>query len=126
MKIGVFWVSRGSVFGLAVSLSQGTEGIPGLVDSDVNHADCWDTSIWSTSSCPDLGALEYHAVPRGRVLYVKRTGQPLVYLDRVLLNDKHKALISEFFDFKAGSALWKVDAHYTTSPVELKSLFDRD
>ena len=41
-KIGVFWVFNGVVFGKAVELAQGIEGVPGLIDCDDNHADVWD------------------------------------------------------------------------------------
>lgn len=120
-NIGVFWLYNGAVFGKAVSVDTGFEGVPGIVDSRDDHVDVWERERPWIHVSATLAGVEYQDVPRGRVL--SRQGKPLVYADKTLMNADSKLLIAQFFDFNPDAAHWQSDLHYTTSSVELDALF---
>jgi hypothetical protein len=122
-KIGIFWIYKSTVIGKAIALNDGVEGVPGIIDSQDNHADFWEQNREYINHFPELSGVEYYAVPRGRVLFIKKTNRVQVYLDRNLIRRESKLLISNFFEFDPGYALWKNDLHYTTSENELDNLF---
>lgn len=121
-KIGVFWIFRGVIFGKAVRLDAGVEGVPGVVDSPDNHIDVWDLDRPWAARFPELSGVEYQDVPRGRVLYLVK-GVHLVYLDKSLMSAAGRLLISEFFEISTGKSQWRSDVHYTTSRREIDQLF---
>lgn len=122
-KIGIFWIYKSTVIGMAVDLKHGVDGINGIIDSQENHADFWERNQEYVNRFPELSGVEYHEIPRGRVLFLKKENRPMVYLDKKLISKKSKLLISMFFEFESGYALWKRDLHYTTSANELENLF---
>lgn len=125
-KIGVFWIFNDVVFGNAVELINGTEGVSGLIDCDDNHADIWEVDRpWATVS-PSLGSVEYQDIPRGRVLFSTKHNRPLVYLDKALMSPAYRQKISQFFDFKLSNVTWRSDTHYTTAKNDLDALFSDD
>lgn len=125
-KIGVFWVFNGVVFGKAVELAQGIEGVPGLIDCDDNHADVWEIEHpWATIS-PSLANVEYQDTPRGRLLFSTKQERLLVYLDKALMSSACRLKISQFFGFKLNDVIWRSDAHYTTAKNDLDALFSDD
>lgn len=123
-NIGVFWVYNGTVFGKAVSVDAGFEGVPGIVDSRDDHVDVWEHERPWVHVSASLASAEYQDVPRGRVL--SRQGRPLVYADKSLLNTESKFLIAQFFDFNPDVAHWQSDVHYTTACADLDALFSDD
>jgi hypothetical protein len=123
-NIGVFWVYNGTVFGKAVSVETGFEGVPGIVDSRDDHVDVWEQERPWVGVSTALASAEYQDVPRGRAL--SRQGKPLVYADKMLLTSENKVRIAKFFDFNPDVAIWKGDLHYTTSRTELDELFSDD
>lgn len=126
MKIGVFWVYRGVVFGSARPISDGQEGVKGLVDSPDDHVTVWEGADGYRGTFPDLLEREYQHVPRGRVLYRRETGRPLVYLDKTLNRPATRQLIACYFEFDAAKALWRTDLHYTTCHEDLEDILSWD
>ena len=122
-KIGIFWIYKSTVIGIAVDLKYGFEGIHGIIDSQENHTDFWEDNREYVNRFPELSCVEYHEIPRGRVLFLQKENRPMVYLDKKLISKESKLLISMFFEFEPGDALWKRDLHYTTSANELEHLF---
>ena len=122
-KIGIFWIHSGAIFGKSVNIDSGIEGIPGVIDSQENHADVWDRERPWVQVSKELSFSEYQDVPRGRVLFLPKQNQSLVYADKCLMANEAKLLISKFFEFNPDSALWKKDSHYTTSKKDIDSLF---
>ncbi|OYV75645.1 MAG: hypothetical protein B7Z66_12160 [Chromatiales bacterium 21-64-14] len=102
--IGIFWVYRDTVLGRARPLAEGEENIPGLLDSPDAHGDVWEAPTGPSRAFPELRALGYEQVPRGRVWYDTRRQRPIVYLDRVLLAAAHKTRIAAFFEFDPQAA----------------------
>ena len=125
-KIGVFWAYNGIVFGKAVEQINGIEGVPGLIDCHDNHADVWDVDRPWAAVSPSLASTEYQDIPRGRVLFSTKLNQPLVYLDKALMNLTYRQKISQFFELTLGDVIWRSDAHYTTSQNALDALFSDD
>lgn len=122
-KIGIFWVYDGVVFGKAVGLNVGAEGVLGKIDSQDNHAAVWENERpWSLVSAA-LSGVGYEEVPRGRVLFLSKQERPLVYVDKVLMNSESRLKIAQFFEFNPKDAHWQSDAHYTTSKSDLDALF---
>ena len=124
VMIGVFWIHRGAVFGKAVPLDEGVEGVPSIIDCEVNHVDVWEFDKPWLAIDPLFSQREYQDVPRGRVLFLARQKRPLVYADKTLLNAVGKNRIASFFGFDVGAAVWKSDAHYSTSGDEIGRFFD--
>lgn len=122
-KIGIFWVYNGVVFGKAVGLESGVEGVPGKIDSQDNHAAVWELERPWASVSTALAGVEYEEVPRGRVLFLSKQERPLVYADKVLMNPEIRLKIAEFFEFSPRDARWQSDDHYTTSKADLDELF---
>lgn len=121
--IGIFWLYQGHVFGKAVPISDGHESIPGIADMNENHADLWSCSELCGRPS-SLAGVEYQEVPRGRVLYDKRSDRSIVYLDSTLMNPASRQLIGQFLSLKSGNTAWLRDQHYTTDRSELDALFD--
>lgn len=111
--IGIFWAYRGIVFGRAVELTAGEEGVPGLLDSPDNHADLWEGKEL-LNGYPELRGREYFDVPRGRVLWNSAQHQAIVYMDAKLFDAAIKARIADFFDLTTSEVVWRTDPHYTT------------
>ena len=42
MKIGIFWVHKETVLGIAENSSQGFKGYGGLIDSNFDHVHVWE------------------------------------------------------------------------------------
>lgn len=121
--IGVFWVYRGMVFGQAEHVALGTEAVPGLTDSRLEHVELWEQMTSAKRLFPELATMEYQQVPRGRVLWQRKEDRHLIYLDKTLYSQKIFTAIAEFFQFKRSQAVWKTDSHYTTAADELDRLF---
>jgi hypothetical protein len=100
------------------------EGVHGIIDCQVNHADFWDQNQDHIIRFPELAQVEYYEIPRGRVLFLKSANRPIVYLDKQLICNENKLLIATFFEFGLIHALFKTDLHYTTSANELAHLFE--
>lgn len=120
-SIGIFWVYRGSVIGVAEPLEEGEERVPGLFDTRLEHAQVWYASFMKEYR--DLLGSEYSVLPRGRVLYSKAEGISIIYLDERLLTKNQKAKIARFFSIRAGMARWSSDLHYTTCRKTLGCLW---
>lgn len=121
--IGIFWVYHGMVFGRAEPVIAGTEAVPGLVDSNLDHVTLWEKMVPAMRAFPELVTMEYQQIPRGRVLWQSKKNRHLVYLDKILLTPENRAAIAEFFQFGRSLAVWKSDNHYTTAADELDQLF---
>ena len=102
MKIGVFWVYRGAVFGKARPISEGQEGVKGLVDSPDDHVTVWEGPNGYRQNFPELRSVE-------------SLNRPAV-----------RELIAYFFGFDPNIARWMSDIHYTTHPAELEDIFSDD
>lgn len=122
--VGIFWIYKKTVIGKAVDVSKGEECVPGIVDSPDNHTDFWDNDKEYRALFPELRFSEYMAVPRGRVLYSRKDGQAIVYMDKVLFTDSVKRLIVNFFHLGGETVVWRSDPHYTTSDDEIDRLLE--
>jgi hypothetical protein len=118
-KVGIFWVFRGKLLAATYALQDGEEygdAINGLA----NHVTHWPQF---QESHPELRGLEYQEVPRGRVLFMKPRRQFCVYVDKVLHNSKTKRALLQTFELPVSTTRFLTDAHYTTDPEELRTMF---
>lgn len=122
--VGIFWIYQGNILGRARPLDEGESSVAGLIDSPDNHSDLWECDPAFLSSFPDLRGLEYQQVPRGRVLFSSLENRAVVYRDKTLCTEAVKQLIVDFFGLQDVKVVWKTDPHYTTSRLDLDSLFD--
>lgn len=107
-EVGVFWVYKDVVFGRARPVSEGQEGVKGLLDSPDDHVTVWELP-GIRSQFPELRGVEYQKVPRGRVLYSTREKAAVVYMDRALHNAASKRLVVDFFSLHGSAVLWRTD-----------------
>jgi hypothetical protein len=119
MKVGIFWIYQGVPIVAAVSLQDGRDD-GDFINGPEDHYPYWDRV---RRTHPALRAVEYDAVPRGRVLYQKAAGQCIVYMDMVLHREDIKQVIRHHVALPA-ETLFATDIHYTTTPEDLARLFD--
>lgn len=120
-KIGIFWIYKDQVVGKARALAEGEENVPGLIDSPDSHVVLWEQTLGFHKRFPELLDIDYQQVPRGRVLFDRKLGKAVVYMDKVLHIAKHKAALSQFFQLDAATTIYRTDDHYTTD-----EFFDAD
>ena len=123
MKIGIFWLYANTVLGMAEDISQGFKGYNGLIDSNFDHINVWET-LEIKIQFPELKSMEYEQIPRGRLLYSTKQNKHIIYMDKTLFEPNVKQKIAEFFDFNSKLSVWKKDPHYNTNQDELSRLFD--
>ena len=122
-KIGIFWFYRGQVFGKACDLPEGQENVPGIIDSPYTHIDLWERDPQFVVPFSELRGLEYQEVPRGRVVYSKKGVRVIVYMDQAIYAAHGKQVVSDFFELNNTYTQWRTDAHYTTDPRSMDSMF---
>ena len=123
MKIGIFWFYKNTVLGIAEDICQGFKGYNGLIDSNFDHVNIWETLELKTQF-PELSNMEYEQIPRGRILYSSKQNKHIIYMDKTLFELEMKQKIAEFFNINLNQASWKKDPHYNTNQDELSRLFD--
>ena len=119
-RIGVFWFFQGRLLAASVTFEKGSDG-PISIDSPFDHV-----SIWPQVQRADrrLLSLAYEEVPRGRVLFLKRKRQFVVYLDKVLATAPVRKAILKEFKLPARKTRFAQDRHYTTDPADLDRLLE--
>ena len=119
-RVGIFWRWEGKLLAVTNSIRHG-ESAGGVVDSKLAHAETWRLL---QDRHPELRPLEYDAVPRGRVLYLRRGGVFRVLMDKRLFQSQTMTAIRRRFRLPKGKTTFGTDPHYTTDPDELNRLFD--
>lgn len=122
--IGIFWVFERKIFGERTPITEASQAVEGLLDSDATHVVSWGEHCQFREYIPELTEYEYQQIPRGRVLYNRDKERFLVYLDKRLKNKQCQSIIADYFGFTPQNADWKLDCHYTTDATELDRLFD--
>lgn len=125
LKIGIFWIYQGAIFGKEVPISDAEKGFSGILDSPDTHIKQWKSIIEGTNGFPELKYFEYEEVPRGRVVYDAINDRPIVYMDAVLHRKLERSLIREFFGLGRNKAVWMIDEHYVTDRLDIEILFDK-
>ncbi len=123
MKIGIFWFYKNTVLGVAEDISQGFKGYNGLIDSNFDHVNVWET-LELKKQFPELKNMEYEQIPRGRILYSTKQNKHIIYMDKTLFQSPTKQKVTDFFNINLNQVMWKKDPHYTTNQDELSCLFD--
>lgn len=123
MKIGIFWFYKNTVLGIAEDISQGFKGYNGLIDSNFDHVNVWET-LELKKQFPELKNMEYEQIPRGRILYSSKQSKHIIYMDKILFEPDIKQKIADFFNINLNQIMWKKDPHYNTNQDELNCLFD--
>ena len=117
--IGIFWIFKEKLLKLETALQNGSD-YAGVIHSDINHIDYWPVL---QRRMPELKQLEYEDVPRGRVMFFKRTKKYRVLMDKVLHTPRNKQLLLKAFNLPKAKTVFGTDPHYTTDPKELDRLF---
>lgn len=118
-KIGIFWNFNGKLLKSKTALEDGVD-YAGVIHSEIDHIDHWPVL---QRRHRELGLLEYQEVPRGRVMFVKRTRKFRVLMDKVLHTPRNKQMLLEVFNLPKTKTVFGTDPHYTTDPKELVRLF---
>ena len=121
-QVGIFWVFNGRLLKASSSLERGIAS-PEFVDSRYEHVNFWPVL---QIRVPELRALQYEEVPRGRVLFKKSSGRFCVYMDKSLHTAKVKSMIQEVFVLPISQTSFLTDPHYTTDHKDLDRLFAED
>lgn len=119
--IGIFWIFNGKLLKSETDLEDG-EDYAGVVHSGLNHIDHWPTL---QRQHKELRLLEYQEVPRGRVMFFKRTKKFRVLMDKVLHTPRNKQMLLKAFNLPKTKTVFGTDPHYTTDPKDLDRLFGR-
>jgi hypothetical protein len=119
-KIGIFWWFAGRLLASVCRVEEG-DAAGGTVDSKFAHVETWPV----LQKChPELRAMEYEDVPRGRVVYLQRSKRFRVLMDKVLFKSHIKVEILEKFGLPKSRTKFLKDQHYTTDPKMIERLFD--
>jgi hypothetical protein len=119
--VGIFWVDQGQLIMASVPLADGIDD-GRFVNGPYDHEPYWATV---QRSHVHLWDVEYHQVPRGRVLFNKAEDRFSVYLDKVLCTTPIKRRILEHVHLPRKHTSFRTDLHYTTDPDELDRLFSQ-
>jgi hypothetical protein len=120
-KVGIFWVYKGKVIGVARDIREGLD-CEGRIDSPDQHVSLWERER-SFSNLRKNGA-GYESVPRGRVVWFTQEQKAVVYMDKKLLKSSSaRQHVAAFFALTPADVDWKSDPHYTTDPAEMDRLF---
>ena len=125
-NIGIFWFYKKQVLGKACDFSKGQENVPGIIDCPYAHVDVWERDLRYATPLLELQDVEYHEIPRGRVVYAKSQNKIIVYMDRMIHSKEGKQAVSDFFQLSDVRTEWVTDEHYTTDPKQLNKLFSSD
>ena len=120
-KVGVFWIFKGKLLKFETAVDDGTE-YGGVVNGRFNHIDYWPMLQRRN---PELRLLEYQEVPRGRVMFIKKTKKFRVLMDKVLHTPRNKQSLLKAFNLPKTKTAFGTDPHYTTDAAELDRLFAR-
>ncbi len=118
-RVGIFWIFRGKLLATVCPLGNG-ESYGDAINGPINHVTQWP--VFQKLN-PALRSLEYQDVPRGRVLFMKPTGEFHIYLDRVLDTQRNRKALLQEFELPKSSTQFLHDAHYTTDLEDLERLF---
>jgi len=122
--VGIFWLYRGEILARICSVDDGLDDEQ-FVNSPFDHVNTWPAiQQRERTRLPELSALEYQEVPRGRILYDKRRSAFLCYLDRATDSPATRAVITAAFALAGQQMSIRYDDHYTTDQDELDRLFD--
>ena len=118
-KVGIFWVYHGELLSARTGLDEGIH-MADSIDSPHHHDGYWSRLQGQHT---ELRYVRYEEVPRGRVVFVKKSKRFSVYMDKRLHRPRFKRLILECFDLPKSRTRFLTDPHYTTDPAELDRLF---
>lgn len=118
-KVGIFWVFRRRLFAAACSVDNGVP-CADAVNGPHDHVDYWKVL---QRQHPELRALEYEQVPRGRVVFFQSDQRFCVYLDERLRTQALQQRVRKAFDLPASRTRFESDPHYVTARGELDRLF---
>jgi hypothetical protein len=114
-KIGIFWWYDETLLASVCHVDEG-EVAGGTVDSKFNHVGSWPAL---QKRHPRLRKLEYDDMPRGRVIYVRKSKKFRVLMDKALFQPHIKAVIMAWFGLAKSQTSFLTDEHYTTDLVEI-------
>jgi hypothetical protein len=121
-SVGVFWWWHGRLLADCNALASADE-FHGILNGSQDHVEVWPRF---QVQFPELRITDYIEIPRGRVLYRRRSMKFTVFLDRSLATAKIKTAISAGFGLPPSQTQYKFDPHYTVDPEVLSSLFDAE
>jgi len=116
---GIFWADQGQLIMAAVPVADGTDD-GRFANGPYDHEPYWaivprtHVHLWD---------VEYHQIPRGRVLFNTSEHRFYGYLDKVLCTNPIKRTILEHFHLPRKHTIFRTDVHDTTDVDELDRLF---
>jgi len=119
--LGILWFFKGRLIKAETVLEDGING-PDAINARDDHVNVWPALQRRN---PDLVGLEYDEVPRGRVVFIKKSTKFRVYMDKKF----HKPAIRKSilaFRLPKIRTQFLTDPHYTTDPRELERMFGRE
>jgi hypothetical protein len=117
--VGIFWVFEGKLLAYTCAPAEGIQN-EWSINGQHDHVDYWPTF---QRQHPNLRNVEYEDVPRGRVLFLKKTSTFCVYMDKRLHKPAIKKLILAGFNLPPKLTKFLTDPHYTTDPDDLDRIF---
>jgi|GEM_PF-2492850 len=120
--VGIFWWWQGRLLADVTSLSQAEE-FESIVNGPQDHVQVWPQF---QAQFPELQATGYIEIPRGRVLYRRRTKKFTVYFDRSLAKPKIKTAILAQFHLPPKQTGFCFDPHYTVNAAVIAAMFKSD
>ena len=118
--MGIFWGYGARLLWSGVSVAKGLR-YGDSVHGSIDHVEFWPAL---QRQYPALRTMEYEVIPRGRVVFHKKSGRYVVYMDKKLHRTSVKRRIIRAFALPEDQTDFLTDPHYTTDEADLDRLFE--
>ncbi|MCL2484546.1 MAG: DnaB helicase C-terminal domain-containing protein [Endomicrobia bacterium] len=119
-KVGIFFILGNGVIDAKPQSLKELKSNGYSIDSDFSHSDVFDDAI--SKLYPQY--VDYLEIPRGRVVYLVKNKQFVVYLDESKDTPSIRKGIINVFDLPENTK-FEYDEHYTTDIKKLQKLFKK-
>ena len=124
IKVGIFWIYAGQVFGLLEQRSLASADSLGLIDSDFQHVRDWQQAKTEAGLANALAGKQYEDVLRGRLVFDDSNKTYITYSDMQQLDKSLRQKVKLWAGIENEKTRWVHDVHYTLELQERWEMFD--
>lgn len=124
IKVGIFWIYAGQVFGLLEQRSLASADSLGLIDSDFQHVRDWQQAKTESGLANALAGKQYEDVLRGRLVFDVSSKTYIAYSDMQQLDKSLRQKVKLWAGIENKKTRWVHDVHYTLELQERWEMFD--
>ena len=108
-EVGIWWLYKGALIRSSVPITKGEE-YGDFLNGHTDHYNFWDQVLRTN---PDLLGYDYVDIPRGRVVYNKKTNTFIIYTSAMLVKNRNlRSLVLKNFNLDSNNTKFKQEDHY--------------